>query len=191
MRRNFATERTLIVSADASTRERASVVTQLERPAVRDVLDELLDFHAEIHAMLVQLDRVGFDVDVDVNALRSFLTGPLTWHDEDEEVTVLARLRRRRQWNEHLDHVTAGHEKLEDLLDRIVPLLDYLPASGQRLREATAQLRGLLVGHMKLEEEFLFPLARASFDLDSLADMRAEVHARHQRRRARRRGAGM
>jgi len=181
-------ERTQVQGLSApSTR----IDTKIERPAVRDGLDDLIDFHDEIRRALNTLERVaaGDVADAgDIEDLRDFLTGPLTWHDEDEEVSLLARLRRRRVWSEHLTHVAAGHEKLEDLLDELVPLLDRLPDSRAALRDGAPTLRALLTGHMKLEEDFLFPLVRKTFDDDAIADMGAEIRSRHQRRRAQQSG---
>jgi hemerythrin-like domain-containing protein len=167
------------------------IETGIERPAVVDVDDGvamLLAFHADIRRALDDLDAVasGAITDPDsVAAVRDFLSGPLAWHDEDEEVTILARLRRRRVWSIQLTHVTGGHEKLEDLLDDLVPLFDTLPTSRPVLREAATRLRALLVGHLALEEQHLFPLVRRVFDRDALVEMGAEIAARHARREGR------
>jgi hypothetical protein len=42
-----------------------------------------------------------------------------------------------------------------------------------------------MVGHLRLEEEFLFPLVRQTFDAATLQEMGDEIAARHARRRAR------
>jgi hemerythrin-like domain-containing protein len=167
------------------------IETKIERPPVDDADDGvamLLGFHGEIRRALDDLDGVAtgaINDPIQVAAVRDFLRGPLAWHDEDEEVTILARLRRRRVWSLHLTHVSGGHEKLEDLLDDLVPLFDTLPVSRPVLREAAARLRALLVGHLALEEQHLFPLVRRVFDHDTLVEMGAEIAARHARREGR------
>lgn len=161
--------------------------TGVDRPAVvDDGLSALVAFHDDIRTVLQDLDGIARGIIVDddaIAAVRDFLTGPLTWHDEDEEVTLLARLRRRRVWSVQLTHVTAGHEKLEDLLDHLVPLLDDVAAHRAAVIDDATRLRALLTGHLHLEEEFLFPLVRRTFDTDALIEMGAEIESRHQRRR--------
>lgn len=167
------------------------IETKIERPAIADADDGvamLLAFHADIRRALDDLDAVADGSVRDparIMAVRDFLQGPLTWHDEDEEVTILARLRRRRVWSIQLTHVTGGHEKLEDLLDDLIPLFDTLPGSRPVLREAATRLRALLVGHLALEEQHLFPLVRRVFDNDALVEMGAEIASRHARREGR------
>jgi len=64
-------------------------------------------------------------------------------------------------------------------------LLDALPGRRADVRDAATRLRALLVGHLALEEQHLFPLVRRVFDTDALVEMGAEIAARHARREGR------
>ena len=158
-------------------------------------LKDLLAFHAEIRAALTAL--LGFIADArrgvidesDATFLARFFSGPLLWHDEDEEVSVLRRLRHAPLSAAQLALVEAthrGHDKMETLLESVVPVLEKLArkrtdVSLTDLEQEARALRSLLEGHLTLEEQNLFPLAAQVFTAEDLACVRKEIDARHGR----------
>lgn len=157
-------------------------------------LERLIRFHSDIREATAALTAL-FDAASrgaldrgKAQRLREFFTGPLLWHDEDEEVGLFPRLRRTDLADSEraiIDATSRGHDRMEELLEHLGPLLTSMAAGTGASAELVAgaaearALQTLLDGHMKLEEESLFPMAArrlSKAELDGLAD---EMDARH------------
>lgn len=157
-------------------------------------LERLTSFHVELRAALAALSALFDDASTGAPDARAaqrlveLFTGPLLWHDEDEEVGLLPRLRRLALGETEraiIDATSGGHDRMEELLEHLGPLLSRM-AAGTCAREdvdaGAAQaraLRNLLDAHMKLEEEALFPLAAQRLGHDELEALGREMDARH------------
>lgn len=158
-------------------------------------LADLISFHGEIRAALDRLAllvRAALDGRPDVPTatfLLRFFEGPLLWHDEDEEVSLLRRLRNVALDNSQAVFVEAmhrGHEKMEAILEDLLRELRAL-SKGHADVDVTSfernarSLKSLLDGHLTLEESTLFPLAAKVLSGEELANIHREIEARHGR----------
>jgi hemerythrin-like domain-containing protein len=164
-----------------------------------DPLKELLRFHGQIRAALQSLELLAAAPDTieghelerpNPRQLVEFLGGPLVWHDIDEEASLMPRLRRVKH-SRHLDElllaVTEHHERMESCIERLLPELEKAshPEMTQNLdvlAENVAALKELLVSHLALEEQHLFPFARLVLDDTDLAELAEEIRDRHDTR---------
>jgi len=165
-----------------------------------DPLRALLAFHGRIRAALASLDEFADAAGADpssvdpmvARALYDFLTGPLVWHDVDEEASLMPRLRRVRhppRVERLLARVTETHLEMERLIELLVPHLrsiaeDDLVANGERLREAATGLREILEPHLHMEEQEIIPLARLLLTREELEEMSEEMRLRLAERRS-------
>jgi hemerythrin-like domain-containing protein len=155
----------------------------------------LVAFHGEIRAALARLEGLMIAAkrgEVDRSTatfLVRFFDGPLLWHDEDEEVSLMRRLRHQTlsaTQEALVDAAHRGHERMEALLDELLVELRQM-ASGAPVTEMAAfdrngrSLCALLGGHMALEEVSLFPLVADLLSEEELDDMQREIEARHGR----------
>jgi hypothetical protein len=162
-------------------------------------LRALMSFHGEIRAALTRLTGLanGSDTtpEATAHALVRFFEGPLSWHDLDEEVSLLPRLRRLAEkpadLDEMLEAVAEDHEALESYIDRLLPHLAAVSAREAApdhglLLAATRDLKRMLMRHLALEEQTLFPLALALLPAEEKRALGAELR---RRRAAREEGA--
>ncbi len=167
-------------------------------------LERLTAFHVEIRRAMAALTDLfdaasrGAPDPRAASALREFFAGPLLWHDEDEEVGLFPRLRRVELADAEravIDATSRGHDRMEELLEHLGPLLAGLIAgscTGPDLAAGAVEaraLRNLLDAHMRLEEESLFPLAAQRLGRDELDELGREMDARHGDEKARPRRA--
>lgn len=168
-------------------------------------IERLVAFHGELRRTTVALTALlesaaqGRLDQTEAQRLAAFFAGPLLWHDEDEEVSMLPRLRRLELGDAErrvLDATGRAHDRLEELLEHLGPFLAELAedAGGteEELRAAATEARaleGLLDELMRLEEESLFPMAASRLSAEDLAEIGREMAARrsdanHRPRRA-------
>lgn len=176
---------------------RVRVVTELaESGSAPDPIDDLIAFHGEIRSTLSALGHVvneakaGRLAKADANRVMAFFDGPLLWHDEDEEVSVLAHLRRLTLSASEasvLEATTRGHDRMEELIEATNPVLSAVVAgvalsasTVTRFADDSRKLTMLLDGHMHLEEHELFPLAKRRLSVTELEGIGRDVSARHQ-----------
>ncbi|OGQ13619.1 MAG: hypothetical protein A2138_08440 [Deltaproteobacteria bacterium RBG_16_71_12] len=172
-------------------------------------LERLIRFHAEIReatasltALLDAASRGAVERGTidrgQAQRLREFFAGPILWHDEDEEVGLFPRLRRVELTDGEravIEASSRGHDRMEELLEHLGPLLTAIAAgagAGAELAAGAAEARALhtlLDGVMKLEEEALFPLAARRLSRADLEELAAEMDARHGDENARPRRA--
>ena len=156
--------------------------------------ERLVAFHGELRRTTVALTawldgaaRRRMDP-IEAKRLAEFFAGPLLWHDEDEEVSLLPRLRRLELGDAErrvLDATGRAHDRLEEALEHLGPFLSELAAGAvgteEELRAAATEARaleGLLDELMRLEEESLFPLAASRLSAEELAELGREMAAR-------------
>jgi hemerythrin-like domain-containing protein len=187
--------------ADPRRPEHSHVQTQPDGPVVvsavlrSPALAELLAFHGEIRVALDRLTALvratqrGHADSAVATGLVRFFEGPLLWHDEDEEVSLIRRLRGASLSSAQLALVEAthrGHDKMENLLDELTLELREL-VKGEQVVDVVAlernarALKSLLDGHLALEESSVFPLAAEVFDDLELEAIHREIIARHGR----------
>ena len=158
-------------------------------------IERLVAFHADMRLATAALttlirtaSRGSYDLD-QAKRLAEFFGGPLLWHDEDEEVGLLPRLRRLTLSEADvavIDATSRGHDRMEELLEHLGPVLaslaDGVRGAPMELEAAAAEARALevlLEGHMRLEEESLFPLATSRLSPEELDELEREMASRH------------
>jgi hemerythrin-like domain-containing protein len=160
-----------------------------------DPFEMLLSFHGEIRRSLDLLDDLARSPEFDQEAgavaytLWEFFTGPLLWHDEDEEVSVLKRLRVTHlsaMFEALLSVASQNHREMEGRLTDLTPHLEVV-MKGQRpdagaLAEAALGLRELLEPHLALEEREIYPFARYFFSDDTRRQIMNEIVGRMRAR---------
>jgi hemerythrin-like domain-containing protein len=180
----------------APARERNTRPLPFVRPRGETPFEELQKFHGEIRRSLDLLDDLaraptyGEKEREVAYTLWEFFTGPLIWHDIDEELSVVKRLRETRKspiFEALLTEMSDAHEEMEAMLQLLRPHLERLvrggePADAGAFVGAALELRELLEPHLTLEEREIFPFARFFFDEEALAEIREEIAARMEAR---------
>lgn len=162
---------------------------------VDDGLRLLLSFHGEIRASIDQLSALASGDEREpheaARTLVDFFKGPLVWHDLDEETSLLPRLRRLDQKPHDLDEMLAActhdHESLETYIERLMPHLDAVAKGRDEvdrglLLAASRDLHIMLLAHLTLEEQTVFPLAARLLTRDDRSDIAREVMERREDR---------
>lgn len=162
--------------------------------ASRDPLKRLLAFHGELRRALKALAGfaargAGEVTAQDVAPLIALLRGPLTFHDIDEETLLIPLILERLgtlDIDPGLERCRRDHQQLEGLVEALLDHLDGVaagaPSNPVLLTTASAELNALLLPHLDLEEQVVFPFARR---LLSDADLERMAHALEERARAR------
>ena len=110
-----------------------------------------------------------------------FIDRSIKRHEDDEERSLFPRLVRVPQLAPLLDRLTVQHRDQAAAIEDLRALLDGPRLDPVLAREVVRRLREAYDEHIKLEEEELFPAARAAFDADDLGGMAAEMEARRGR----------
>ena len=117
-----------------------------------------------------------------------YYTISLPLHEADEEETVRPRL--NALGDERLRHallaMTDQHQAIDDLLERLLPLLEMarnnpqtIHAAGPEMCSITAALDEMFRAHLQLEEEAIFP-AIQTLPESARSDMLNEMRSRRQ-----------
>lgn len=190
------------VAPSAATQVQARPVVVDEEHAIsgdplapHDPLAVLFRFHGEIRTAINLLESLA---DAPTNGrwarehraraeqLLHFFSGPLIWHDIDEECSLLPRLAHRVYAEEHeledaLQRIRRDHAIMERRLEPVLVHLSGL-AAGRHPDKAFAadveQLRDHLLPHLAGEERDLFPFARLVLTESDLREMGEELEAR-------------
>lgn len=111
-------------------------------------------------------------------------------HNSDEEESLFPRMRADEESAgalKEIETLEADHRVADDLhlaVERLyagwVEGRTLSPEEEQRLRLATQRLKELYDGHIRVEENLVFPRAAASLDKRSIAAMGEEFRARRQ-----------
>jgi hemerythrin-like domain-containing protein len=158
----------------------------------KDPLKELLSFHGRIRAALQTLSALAEQAKegpldpMRARAVHDFFRGPVVWHDLDEELSLMPRLRSVKhpaRLEKLLDEVSASHEELEDSIEEICPHLAAVAAGDTRpdpaqLAVCAKKMIDILEPHLKLEEQEVVPLARLLLSEEDLERMRSEMRTR-------------
>ena len=161
-----------------------------------DPIGMLTDCHRRIESFLrvlcIVADRArgraltGEEAEAVESALRYFRVGGKR-HTADEEESLFPRLRRAASGNDvaGLAALESEHEQADQLHQAIqIVFLRWtaerrLNAEEERgLLEATEELRRLYEGHIRVEEQELFPRALGLLDRESIARIGEEFRAR-------------
>ena len=160
-------------------------------PSFDDPLGMLAACHGRIERQLSTLDRLqrylpehGADIDARAAArgiLRYFDTAAPN-HHADEEASLFPRLKRMQpdRADRLIADLAAEHEALAAKWRRLRPLLTGIAAGTRANLSArqVAEIRTAYAAHIAREESELFPLAAATFDAATLAEIGSEMAAR-------------
>lgn len=157
-----------------------------------DPLLEILRFHAVLRRALDALEEAAASAERGEREterfveLAAFFSGPLRFHDADEESLLMPLLRRVEhppRLERMLDNCTRAHRTLEARLDQLLPHLEAVARGAalpdpRHLRETASALRSLLEAHLKMEEQEVIPLARLLLDEGDLRRLSEALAAR-------------
>lgn len=122
-------------------------------------------------------------------AAHRYYTISLPLHEADEEDTVRPRLGTLN--DQKLSHallaMTDQHQAIDDLLERLLPLLmmvrnnpQTIHAAGPEMCSITKALDEMFRAHLQLEEEVIFPAIRQELAEDVRAEMLSEMQGRRK-----------
>jgi iron-sulfur cluster repair protein YtfE (RIC family) len=158
-----------------------------------DAVDALFDCHARIREMTALAralagaqGRTDAEIAEAAARVRRYFTESLAHHVEDEEQSLLPRLRGRDPAvDAALDRMAGEHVAHEPLVAGLVAACAALESrpgalSGMRaeLEQVSAQLAGELAVHLDAEEQIIFPAVRRLLSADERDQIRAEMRAR-------------
>ena len=110
-------------------------------------------------------------------------------HEADEEESVRPRLETASQAKVvgALEAMTHQHQTVDDLVERVLPILVLLSKNPAKLPEAHAELCSIakaleevFEGHLALEEEVIFPALRTDLPPEALAGVLGEMQQRRK-----------
>ena len=113
----------------------------------------------------------------------------LPLHEADEEETLLPRLNRLA--DEKIMHALLAmsdqHQAIDELLERLLPLLimvrnnpDALHDAGAEMCSITHAIEEMFRAHLEMEEAVIFPAIRATLPQDIQAEMLREMQERRK-----------
>jgi hemerythrin-like domain-containing protein len=113
----------------------------------------------------------------------------LPLHESDEEDTLRPRLDALN--DDRLRHALLAmidqHQAIDDLLERLLPLLvmvrnnpQTVHAAGPEMCSITKALDEMFKAHLQLEEEVIFPAIREALPADTRAEILREMKERRQ-----------
>ena len=162
---------------------------------MNDPLKQLLGFHGVLRRALRTLQSLGDRppgavTAADVAPLIALLNGPVVFHDIDEESLliplILERLGPGVDVDPGLQRCQRDHEHLEAQIEALLPHLQAIsagdPSDPEVLLSAATRLTALLLPHLDLEEQLIFPIARRLLTPADLKFMRAALDARESAR---------
>src|SRR6266850_577788 len=103
-----------------------------------------------------------------------FIDRSVKRHEDDEEQSLFPRLVRVPQLAPLLDRLTVQHRDQAAAIEDLRALLEGPRLDPVLAREVVRRLREAYAEHITVEEQELFPAARAAFDADDLGGMAAE-----------------
>lgn len=176
-----------------SLRKKSAVPVRPEPGA----LDLLLECHERIRRftrMAVWLAHAGdappAAVQETATAVLRYFTEGLPRHSKDEDESLAPRLRAAvisADLRASLESMTRQHEGLEEVISALVPAWREVANDPQRLlvhtdtmERLTDQLCGMWAVHLNLEENHIFPAARAHLPPKAWAEILEEMRARRR-----------
>ena len=116
-----------------------------------------------------------------------YFTVSLPLHEADEEESLRPRLHQlgKPQVTAALHAMTHQHHAIDDLVERMLPLLTLLSNNASKLPELHGELctvakalDEVFQGHLDLEEKVLFPAIVSELSVDSQGEMLREMQER-------------
>ena len=168
------------------------------QPVTEDAVDLLIGCHQRIRHFtgvarkLAHAQNATPDEIVQAAAgVHRYYSISLPLHEADEEDTMRPRLNALA--NEKLSHALLAmndqHQAIDDLLERLLPLLvmvqnnpDALHAAGSEMCTITSALDEMFTAHLQLEEEVIFPAIRNALTEDTRAEMLREMKGRRNQK---------
>ncbi|MFZ5478092.1 MAG: hemerythrin domain-containing protein [Myxococcota bacterium] len=163
-----------------------------QRLADDDVVGAMMECHERIRTFVEGLRRIAAlddlgdprAADAAQRCARYFREG-LPLHGKDEDDSLAPRLRATHPGADvesALARMTAQHGEMEEILPRLLPMLDAI-AAGERpdheaLRGVVARFTALMIDHVELEEAVIFPACGA---IPSAERTRIRVEMRERR----------
>jgi iron-sulfur cluster repair protein YtfE (RIC family) len=123
------------------------------------------------------------------SAAHRYFTVSLPLHESDEEDTLRPRLDALN--DDRLRHALLAmidqHQAIDDLLERLLPLLvmvrnnpQTVHAAGPEMCSITKALDEMFKAHLQLEEEVIFPAIREALPADTRAEILREMKERRR-----------
>lgn len=163
-------------------------------PAASDLVGHLLECHERIRRFVTLATKVGGgdggdgEVADACAAVERYFERALPLHIEDEELSILPRLRgKRADVDDALRTMEAQHQAHGPLIDEMLAASRSVRESPpdaprrERLRLAAVALAAEFAPHLELEERVVFPAVRGVLDAEAHAQIRAEQRARRER----------
>jgi iron-sulfur cluster repair protein YtfE (RIC family) len=165
-------------------------------PKTEDAVDLLIGCHQRIRhftGVAVKLAHAQGTTPEEVAqaaaAAHRYYTVSLPLHEADEEETVRPRL--DVVGDEKLRHallaMTDQHLAIDELLERLLPLLamvrnnpQTIHAAGSEMCSITKALDEMFRAHLQLEEEVIFPAIRGVLPENARAEMLSEMQGRRK-----------
>ncbi len=167
-------------------------------PEPADLVAHLLECHGRIRKFVELAAKVAGAAASDLEiaeacaAVERYFERALPHHIEDEELSVVPRLRGlRADIDEALRTMEAQHEVHRPLVDELLAASGSVrqaprhTAHRERLRVAAARLAVEFEPHLELEERVVFPAIRDFLGADVQAQIRSEQRARREPGRSR------
>ena len=166
------------------------------KPKTEDAVDLLTGCHDRIrhftsaaiklaHAQGATAD----DIQQTAAGVHRYYTVSLPLHEADEEDTLRPRL--AAVADEKVSHALLAmhdqHQAIDELLERLLPLLvlvrnnpDALHAAGAEMCSITKALNDVFQAHLQMEEEVIFPAIRTQLPEGTREEMLREMRARRK-----------
>lgn len=172
------------------------IKTTHSAPKNETAVDLLIGCHERIRKFTDMVAKVAHaegsppnEISVAAQSAYRYFSISLPLHEADEEESVRPRLRELRdeKVTAALDAMTHQHHAIDDLIERLLPLLTILSTSPSKLPELHGEictiskaLGEMFQGHLDLEENVLFPAMEARLDEQQQLRILQEMKSRRQ-----------
>jgi hemerythrin-like domain-containing protein len=162
----------------------------------RNVVDLLIDCHQKIRHFAAVVQKLAHAEGASLSEISSaadsayrYFTVSLPLHEADEEESLHPRLlsRGEQELAAALDSMCHQHQAIDDLIERLLPVLRLVASNPAALPQAHAELctlsKALLEifqGHLELEEKVIFPAVARTLSSTSQSEMLAEMQQRRK-----------
>ena len=159
-------------------------------------LQMLLDCHKRIRHFVALAQSLATATNAPVGQLAEaardvhrYFSVSLPLHEQDENLSLHARLRvdasNDKNAGDSSNAMVIQHQTIDDVVMRLLPMWERvsqdpvaLAAFAQQITALTNRLAELMEGHLKMEEEQVFPAIARCLSAEDQAQMVAEMRAR-------------